>query len=60
VIRLENLQVVLIAASNPSSETSRAKMKSIQMVWKGAGGNEIGSRDPYGKWRRVPITLQSG
>jgi hypothetical protein len=32
VIRLENLQVVLIVISNPFSEAGRAKMKSIQIV----------------------------
>jgi hypothetical protein len=32
VIYLENLQVILIAISNPFSETSRAKIKSIQIV----------------------------
>jgi hypothetical protein len=49
IIRLENLQVMLIAASNPFSEAGRAKIKSIQIIWKGAGGDEIGSRDPYGE-----------
>jgi hypothetical protein len=29
MIRLENLQVMLITISNPSSETGRAKIKSI-------------------------------
>jgi hypothetical protein len=29
VIHLENLQVVFIAISNPSSETGRTKIKSI-------------------------------
>jgi hypothetical protein len=32
VIYLENLQVVLIAISNPFSETSRTKIKSIQII----------------------------
>jgi hypothetical protein len=32
VIRLENLQVVLIAILNPFSETGKAKIKSIQIV----------------------------
>jgi hypothetical protein len=32
IIRLENLQVILIAISNPFSETSRTKMKSIQII----------------------------
>jgi hypothetical protein len=32
VIHLENLQVVFIAISNPSSKTGRAKIKSIQII----------------------------
>jgi hypothetical protein len=40
---------VLIAISNPFSETGRAKIKSIQIVWKRTGSDEIGSRDPYNK-----------
>jgi hypothetical protein len=49
MIRLKNLQVVFIIISNPFSETSRAKIKSIQIVWKEAGSNKIGSRDLYDK-----------
>jgi hypothetical protein len=48
---------MFIAISNPSSETGRTKIKSIQIIWKGAGSDKMGSRDPYGKWRRVPIIL---
>jgi hypothetical protein len=40
---------MLITISNPFSEAGRAKIKLIQIVWKRAGGDEIGSRDPYGK-----------
>jgi hypothetical protein len=40
---------MFIIISNPFSKTSRTKIKSIQIVWKGAGGNKIGSRDLYDK-----------
>jgi hypothetical protein len=42
------LSVTLIIVSKPSVDLGRARIKSIEIVWKGIGGDEIGCRVPYG------------
>ena len=44
--RFVNLSVIDIAASKSLSDRGRARIKSIVIVWKGTGGDEIGFRLP--------------